>query len=88
MEVQVRIRNTISFIESSDTALYQLLPVLNKLSKVDDVRVFIPRIVSQHKVNFKKAYKILKIDEDYHNEYDDNDSWKELATSEFEGDIK
>ena len=31
----------------------------------------------------------MKIDEDYHHEYDDNeDSGKEMATSEFEGDMK
>jgi TFIIF-interacting CTD phosphatase-like protein len=41
------------YADTSDTALYQLLPVLQKLSKVDDVRSFLPKIVSQNKVNFK-----------------------------------
>jgi TFIIF-interacting CTD phosphatase-like protein len=41
------------YTDNSDTALYQLLPVLQKLSKVDDVRSFLPKIVSQNKVNFK-----------------------------------
>lgn len=41
------------YTDSSDTALYQLLPVLQKLSKVDDVRTYLPKIVSRNKVNFK-----------------------------------
>lgn len=37
----------------SDPGLYQLLPLLNKLSLVDDVRMYLPLIVSENKVNFK-----------------------------------
>lgn len=39
--------------------LYQLCSILEKLSKVDDVRKYLKQFISNNKVNFAKAAKIL-----------------------------
>jgi len=71
--------------DASDTELYKLLPILHKLTTVSDVRIFIPRIVNQNKVDFKKGYKLLKIDYDYTQDADEHfGSSKDLEISEFE----
>lgn len=46
--------------DQNDMELYQLLAILEKLAKVDDVRPYIKQFVSDNKVNFAKAAKILK----------------------------
>lgn len=77
------------YSDKSDTALYQLLPILQKLAIVDDVRMYLTSIVSHNKVNYKKAFKILKIDSDFKNEMDDYyDSGREIATSELDEGTK
>ena len=43
----------------SDRALYELIPLLIELSKVDDVRDSIPRFVQNNQVDFDRAMKIL-----------------------------
>lgn len=77
------------YSDKTDTALYQLLPILHRLAVVDDVRLYLPRIVKNHKVNFNKAYKLLKISYTSNDDYEDfYDSGRELPTSEFEEGAK
>lgn len=77
------------YSDKSDTALYQLLPILHRLAVVDDVRMYLPRIVKNHKVNFSKAYKLLKISYTSNDDYEDYyDSGREMPTSEFEEGTK
>ena len=46
--------------DKSDTQLLELLPVLELLTKVDDVRVYLKKICKGGLMNFKKALAILK----------------------------
>ena len=47
-------------IEYADRELFKLIPLLSRLSEVDDVRDYIPHIVQDETVQYYKAYKILK----------------------------
>ena len=55
--------------DPKDNELLKLLPILEKLSKVKDVRNYIREIVSEDGQNilFKKAYELLKINQDEKN---------------------
>jgi hypothetical protein len=39
--------------------LLEFMPILEKLSKVPDVRQILPQIVSENKINQAKAHEIL-----------------------------
>ncbi|CAI2360138.1 unnamed protein product [Moneuplotes crassus] len=54
-----------------DTSLYQILPILLKLSKVEDVREYLPRIVQNDKLSMLSAYKVLGIDFGIKHEYEE-----------------
>ena len=43
-----------------DNQLNKLIPVLQRLAQVDDVRNYIPKIVGTHSVNYYEAFKVLK----------------------------
>ena len=55
--------------DPKDNELLKLLPILEKLSKVKDVRNYIREIVSEDGQNilFKKAYELLKINQEEKN---------------------
>lgn len=42
--------------------LYQFVPLLKQLSKVNDVREYIPQFVKNNKIDYKKANKLLGLD--------------------------
>ena len=46
--------------DQNDMELYQLWSILERLSKVDDVRNYIKQFVANNKVNFNRAAQILK----------------------------
>ena len=47
--------------DPSDRELNELVPILEKLAIVRDVRSFLPNIVEDNKVDFKKAKEVLNI---------------------------
>lgn len=48
------------FEEPRDNQLNRLVPVLERLAHVDDVREFIPKIVGRESVDYYQAFRILK----------------------------
>ena len=46
--------------DQSDMELYQLCSILEKISKVEDVRPVLKQFISNNKVNFAKAAQVLK----------------------------
>jgi TFIIF-interacting CTD phosphatase-like protein len=44
--------------DENDTELFDLIPVLMKLSKVPDVRIAIPQFVSDYQVDFNLANQV------------------------------
>ena len=50
----------------ADNKLYQLAPVLELLSKVDDVRPYLRKIVKDDKINYLHAFKVLRAEEEIH----------------------
>jgi len=50
--------------DQSDNKLYQLAPVLELLSKFQDVRPAIKKIVKDDKINYLQAFKVLRAEED------------------------
>lgn len=46
--------------DQSDMELYQLCSILEKISRVDDVRTVLKQFISNNKVNFEKASHVLK----------------------------
>jgi len=59
------------YSDENDTSLYQLLPILQKVVKFDDTREILDKIVRGNIVDFKKAYRLLKIDHDFNQDYED-----------------
>ncbi len=45
----------------SDRALYEMIPLLIELSKVNDVRDVIPRFVKQNVIDFNLALNVLSV---------------------------
>lgn len=52
------------FEEPRDNQLSKMIPVLERLASVDDVRDYIPRIVDGSQVNYYEAFRILKAPRD------------------------
>ena len=48
------------FGNTRDNQLNKLIPVLQRLAEVDDVREYIPKIIGAHSVNYYEAFKVLK----------------------------
>ncbi|CAI2373957.1 unnamed protein product [Moneuplotes crassus] len=48
------------FEDTRDRELSKLVPVLERLAQVDDVRSYIPRVVDSHSVNYYEAFRVLK----------------------------
>jgi hypothetical protein len=42
-----------------DRELYEMLPLLIELSKVDDVREAIPRFVRNNQIDYNQAFKVV-----------------------------
>ena len=47
------------FEDKNDKELYKIIPILEFLSGVDDVRNFIPKIVEDNEINYGKAFEII-----------------------------
>lgn len=45
--------------DMKDRELYQLIPLLIELAKVDDVREAIPKFVKNNQIDYNLAYKVL-----------------------------
>ena len=78
------------FEDKNDMELYKIIPVLEFLSSVPDVRDFIPKIVGNNKINYQKANEII-------NEYNgpryniqDKENYNEnrIKNNKIENDIK
>jgi Dullard-like phosphatase family protein len=48
------------FDDVYDSELKRLVPILERLAQVDDVREYIPKIVGKHSVNYYEALRALK----------------------------
>lgn len=48
------------FEDPRDNQLNRLVPVLERLAQVDDVREYIPKIIGRNSVNYYEAFKALK----------------------------
>ena len=48
------------FEDPRDNQLNRLVPVLERLAQVEDVREYIPKIVGRNSVNYYEALKVLK----------------------------
>lgn len=46
--------------DKNDTELMEFVPILEKLATCNDVRQILPLIVSENKINFNKAFEVLK----------------------------
>ena len=47
------------FDDKNDTELYDLLPIISELSKVNDVREYLKKIVKRNKVDYNEAKRLL-----------------------------
>lgn len=48
------------FEDKNDKELYKIIPILEFLSDVDDVRKVIPKIVEKNQINYEKAFEIIR----------------------------
>lgn len=61
------------FEDKSDRELFKIIPILEFLSNVNDVRVYIPKIVDNNEINYSKALKIIN---EFHETKNDNENNK------------
>ena len=47
--------------DKNDTELMDMVPILERLARVQDVREFLPKMVEDNKLNIAKAREIMKI---------------------------